>query len=196
MGKAPKVTTVYDSTAAGVADVLNQAISDEPAPTHGAHTIISDAEAAGPLGPLGPPDSLAGGGSAAADVPMVAGNPRQAAENLLLLAFACAPAEWQPDESGEREELIAAVERVFEWHGIAPTLPPHLALIAVVGKYGRKRMARPAVRARLGPFLARVPFIGRMMGATDQGDASTPAADPADSTFAGLPHMTTPHDAR
>lgn len=199
MGK-PKTHTVYESAAQGIADVLEQATADEPAPTHGAPALVEDAIRAGPLTPV--PDfaglpTLPGGGGGPVDlagtVPPT--SPREAAENLVNLGFALVPSgDWQPDNEAERDELITAVERVFVYRGIAPSLPPELALIAIVGKYGRKRMAKPAVRARVGPWLARFPLVGKLMGQGQDGGQAAAETEPG--AFGGLPRMTPPHDGR
>lgn len=194
MAKIPKTTNVYASTQDGLSDILGAAIDDEPAPIARAGELVETAQRAGPLNPIrdAADDSLAGsGGPDDGYGHLPATTPREAAENMLTLGFALMPAgDWQPDDEAEREELIKAVERVFAYRGVAPALPPELALIAVVGKFTRKRMAKPAVKAKLSPWLAKMPLLGKLMGAA-------PADEPVGAPLlAELPRMTPPHDSR
>lgn len=205
MGKQPKSTNVFNSTSDGLTAILSEAIGDEPRPTPRAGEIIDAAERAGPLSPLsdtpaGGPVTVDDGPDAGFAPPTV--TPRESAENLIVLLSAVLPAgDWQPENDAERDELVRAVERVFVYRGIAPSLPPELALIAVVGKYTRKRMAKPAVAAQVGPWFSRIPILGKLVG------APAPVAAPAvngrpsqptlpGGTFSDLPRMSEPHDFR
>lgn len=202
MAKPPKTTNVYGSTSEGISDILGASIDDEPTPTPRAADLVTEAQRVGPLNPLVPsPDDLPaldGGPDPGGLDTLPAASPRESAENLVTLLFALAPSgDWQPDDEAEREELTAAVERVFVYRGIAPSLPPELALLAVAGKYTRKRMQRPAVAARLAPFLARLPLVGKLTGAAaavDQADAGGSTSSPG--PFGALPKMSPPADAR
>lgn len=207
MAKPPKTTNVYGSTSEGIADILGASIDDEPSPTPRAADLVTEAQRVGPLNPLvSPPNDLPtlDGGADPGDVDnLPACTPHESAENLITLLFALAPSgDWQPDDEAERAELTAAVERVFVYRGIAPSLPPELALLAVAGKFTRKRMQRPAVRARLAPFLARLPLLGKLTGAAaavDQeaaGGSTSSSSSPASPFLGGLPHMSPPHDGR
>lgn len=204
MSKRPKETNVYGSTAEGIADVLDTVIADEPPPTPRAAEIIEKAEHDGPIAPIpgpgdgfptlpgatGGPDGLANGAAGLAAV-----TPRESAENAIELLFALVPAgDWQPEDESERDELIRALERVLTIRGWTLALPPEAILIAVAGKYTRKRMAKPAVRARLGPWLQKMPLLGRLMGAPAADDPAP--TEGAAEAFQNLPRMTAPHDAR
>lgn len=165
-----KTTTVYPSTADGLQDILGAAIDDEPTPTPAAAQLVEEAIYAGPVLPdASTLPTLTGTGGGPGEllgaVPPPP-SPRESAENLIQLAFALVPAgDWQPDSDQEREELVAALQRVFEVRGWSVNLPPEAILIAVMGKYGRKRFKRPAVQAKLGPWLSRLPLIGKLVGA-------------------------------
>lgn len=198
---APKVTNVYPSMDAGLREILDAAAADEPQPTARAAELVEEAHRAGPVLPgVETLPTVAGGGGGDGElVDPAAGavTPRESAENLIELGFALVPAgDWQPENDAEREELVRAVERVFIYRNIAPNLPPELALLAVLGKYGRKRMAKPAVRSKLGPWLARMPLLGKLMGAGDVPGPDAGDVDGGNGTFGQLPRMTAPHDAR
>ena len=92
MGKQPKVHTVYDSAEAGLHDVLDAAVKDEPTPTPRAAELIQEAKHAGPVVPGGDGGlpTLAGGdgaGDLVGPAPVPGPTPRQSAENLIELAF-------------------------------------------------------------------------------------------------------------
>lgn len=203
--KSPKSTDVYDSTGAGIDAILSAATSDEPTPTPRAGQLIEENERAGALNPLlgsaaGLPASTGDGfdGNLSVDHVQPATSPRESAENLLTLLTALLPVgDWQPESQAELDELVRAVERVFIYRGIAPSLPPELALVAVMGKYTRKRMAKPAVAAKVTPWLARLPLIGKLMGAPAAVPVVLPPAPAAGaSPFSNLAPMSAPHDLR
>lgn len=128
----------------------------------------------------------------------------ESARSIVDMLCAAVPAgDWQPDSDAEREELVRAVQRVFEVRGIAFNLPPEVILLTVMGKYTRKRMKKPAVAKRLAPWCARVPILGKLLGApadagdVDAGGQPVPVAGVAGvqpprptSPFFGVPHMT------
>lgn len=197
----PKSTNVYPTAEAGLSDILDAAIGDEPPPTPRAADLIEEAEHAGPLSPLAdsahglPTVTGTGGGDthlAGVDPPMPPGpTHRESAENMIELAFALVPAgDWQPENQAEREELVRALERVFVYRNFTPSLPPELTLLAVAGKYTRRRMAKPAVAAKLTPWLKKIPLLGKLMGAkadeTEEASASSGTVGP----FATMPRMT------
>lgn len=198
----PKETTFYESTGQGLADILGSATADEPEPAQHAAQIVETNVAAGALDPLGGLPTLPGATGIDGGRLDPGGAPppsaRESAESMLTLAFAMVPTgDWQPETDAERDELITALQRVFEYRGFCPSLPPELALIAITGKYARKRMARPHVAAKAGPFLARLPLIGKLLGApAPQPVQPTAPAQQSSSPFASLAPMSPPHDIR
>lgn len=196
-----KSTNVYGSTGEGIADILDAHIGDEPAPTARAAELVKEAEAHGPLNPI--PDFadgsiLPGDGFGPVDGPtaLATCSPRESAENAIELLFTLVPSgDWQPDNDAERDELIRALERVFTIRGWSLTLPPEAILIAVAGKYTRKRMAKPAVRARMPPWLSKMPLLGKLLGGPSIEQEKAAAAAAQESRDA-LPRMTPPHDLR
>jgi hypothetical protein len=191
----PKVHTVYPTAEAGLSDVLDSATADEPTPTAHAAELVEEAIHAGPVLPGGAAGgSIAPGGIGAGELVDPVGppppTPRQSAENITELIFALVPAgDWQPENEAERDELVSAVEHVFAVRGWTLNLPPEAVLLAVMGKYTRRRMQKPAVRARVGPWLKKFPLVGRLVR-TDDGESSD--APPPAGVFAGLPKMTAP----
>lgn len=199
MGKS---TNVYGSLGEGISDILESAIADEPDPTPRAPDLVKEALAHGQLNPVfDPSDSLpalsdGGGGSADDPGALATCSPRESAENAIELLFTLVPAgDWQPENDAERAELTRALERVFTLRGWSLTLPPEAILVAVMGKYTRRRMAKPAVRARAGPWLAKLPILGKLLGgAPDPAEAA--AALAAKEARDSLPRMSPPSDLR
>lgn len=204
MGRQPKSTDVYDTTEAGLAGILDAAVADEPAPTPRAAELVEEARHAGPLLPIpgaapGLP-TLSGGFGGGADLVGVAETAtpgptaEQSARSMIDLVCAMVPAgDWQPENDAEREELVLALQRVFEVRGFAFALPPELILMTVMGKYTRKRMKKPAVQKRLAPWFKKLPVLGKLMGAPAEdpdGGGAVEQPPPAPGPFDGMPRMT------
>ena len=168
--KGNKVTTV--PAAADLTSILDAAVGDEPEPTAEAERLIEEARsgnvqipgaAGGP--PLGVPAGAAAEGGAAGPDPVDERDPDAAAASANALFWSVAAGvggdEWQPDDQAEYDQVQQAWATYFSIRG-TPPLPPELILAGALGGVAFKRIHRPKTRERLGPFMARVPVIGRL----------------------------------
>lgn len=175
-----KTTTIF-AGGGTVQEILDDISRDEPEPTAAAAAVEGKADAPVyvPASSGNLPTGVAGNGPDGPVAPGAVGavpaglTPREGADQLfglvVTLGRLAGDEEWEPDSPGEAENVIRAMERVFEVRG-TPNIPPELGLAIVLGRYVQVRTTRPKTRRWLGTLpLPR--FILKHLG------APTPAAE-------------------